>query len=227
MTEKWHRLECLIGKENLSILNQKSVLIVGLGGVGGYVVEGLIRSGVSHLTVVDSDVVDVTNLNRQIIALEENIGKEKATLIKERALSIQTDAFIDSKILFVDDSNIEEVFDKKYDYVVDACDTIATKKLLIEKCMMDDIPIISCMGTARKLDPTKLEIVDIRKTSYDPLAKVIRGYMKKNFPNKKLLVLSSTEAPKKMEGDTLASCIFVPAVAGLFIANYIIRDFIQ
>lgn len=227
MIEKWNRLELLIGKEKLSVIKQKHVLVVGLGGVGGYVVEGLIRSGVEHLTIVDFDEVECTNLNRQIIALSSTIGKKKVDLIKERCLDINSDAVVDSKVLFVDESNLEEVFDKKYDYVIDACDTIKTKKLLIRQCLLTETPIISCLGTARKLDPKQLEIVDIKKTSYDPLAKILRKYMKEEFPTQKLMVLSSKEPPQKMEDGSLASFVFVPATAGLLIAQFVISQFIQ
>jgi len=227
MDYKWDRLCHLIGPDKLEILKNKHVLVVGLGGVGGYVVEGLIRSGVSHLTIVDSDVVECTNLNRQIIALESTIGQSKVSLIEKRCLDINHEAIIRSQMIFVDDHSIEQLFDEKYDYVVDACDTIATKKLLIENCFKREIPIISCMGTARKQDPRKLEIIDIKKTSYDPLAKSIRQYMKKNFPSKKLWVLSSSEVPMKMEDSVLASSIFVPATAGLLIARFVIQEFIK
>lgn len=228
MDDRWSRLERLIGSFELSKLKTKKVLVVGLGGVGGYVVEGLVRSGVVDLTIVDGDYIEQSNLNRQIIALEENIGLEKANLMKERIFSIYSNAIVDSKVMFVDEDNLEQIFTKKYDYVIDACDTVKTKKLLIEKCLREDIPIISCMGTARKMDPRKLEIMDIEKTSYDPLARVIRHFMKKSFPNKKLMVLSSKEVPKKMtDDDSLASCIFVPAVAGLLIAHFVIEEFIK
>lgn len=227
MIDMWHRLEQLIGRDNLSSLRDKNILIVGLGGVGGYVVEGLIRCGIGSLTIVDADIVDVTNINRQIIALNSTIGKEKATLLKDRCLDIQNNATIRSKVLFVDENNMDDIFDQRYDYVVDACDTVKTKKMLIAKCFHEKIPIISCMGTARKLDPTKLEIVDIKKTSYDPLAKVIRQYMKKEFPDKRLFVLTSFEMPKTSTDNTLGSIVFVPAVAGLLIANFIIHEFIK
>lgn len=227
MSEIWDRLESLIGKESLSLLKTKSILVIGLGGVGGYVVEGLVRSGVGNLTVVDSDIVDATNLNRQIIALSSTIGKEKAALIKMRALDINKNLNIDSKQVFLDEEHLAEVFDKEYDYVIDACDTIKTKKLLIHKCLTEHIPIISCLGTARKLDPKSLEISDIKKTSYDPLAKILRKYMKEEFPNRRLMVLSSKEVPQKTEDGVLASCIFVPATAGLLIAHFVVSELIK
>jgi len=227
MIEKWDRLELLIGKENLTLLQQKSVLVIGLGGVGGYVVESLIRSGICHLTIVDFDEVDVTNLNRQITALSSTVGKKKVELLKSRCQDINGDAEIDGKILFVDEDNLRDVFDKEYDYVIDACDTVKTKKLLIHHCLTEHIPLISCLGTARKWDPKKLEIVDIRKTSYDPLAKVIRKYMKEEFPSQKLMVLSSKEETKKTEGQVLPSSIFVPATAGILIAQFVISEFIH
>lgn len=227
MIDMWHRLEQLIGNGNLGILKNKNILVVGLGGVGGYVVEGLVRCGIGHLTIVDADRVDISNINRQIIALHSTIGKEKAALLKERCLDINKNIDIRSKAIFVDDNNLSQIFDQNYDYVVDACDTIKTKKLLIAECLNRKVPIISCMGTARKLDPTKLSIMDIRKTSYDPLARIIRQYMKKEFPNQKLMVLSSEEIPRCSSGDTLGSIIFVPAIAGFLIADYIILELVN
>ncbi len=228
MANRWDRLEKLMGSLEVSRLKTKRVLIVGLGGVGGYVVEGLIRSGIFDFTIVDGDCIEESNLNRQIIALEENIGLEKAALMKERILAINSHAVVDSRVLFVDENNIDDLFMKKYDYVVDACDTIKTKKLLIEKCLTQDIPLISCMGTARKKDSRELEIVEIQKTSYDPLSRVIRNYMRKTFPNKKLMVLSSKEVPKGVSSDkSLASCVFVPAVAGLLIAQFVIEELVK
>lgn len=227
MESKWNRLENLLGKENLSLLQNKSVLIVGLGGVGGYVAEALIRSGVYHLTIVDHDVVSLSNLNRQIIALESTVGMKKVDLIQKRCFDINKEATVFSYPLFVTDSNIDSLFEHHYDYVIDACDTITTKQALIKKCMSEDIPLISCMGTARKMDPTKLQIVDISKTNSDPLARIMRKFMRENFPNQKLWVLSSSEVAMKMESNVLASSIFVPATAGLLIAHFVIDEFIK
>ncbi len=227
MENELSRFSSLVGNQALEILKTKKVLVVGLGGVGGYVVEGLVRSGISNLTIVDGDVIDSTNMNRQIIAFSDTVGLEKATVMRKHCLSIFPSLTIDSKVLFLDKDNLELVFDKEYDYVIDACDTLSTKKLLIDQCMKLKVPLLSCMGTARKLDSSKLTICDIKKTSYDPLAREIRHYMKKNYPKEKLMVLSSFETPIKNHSPELASCIFVPASAGLLIARYVVLNFLD
>lgn len=224
MENNWKRLEHLLGYGNIEKLENKKIMVIGLGGVGGYVVEGLIRCKVEHLTVVDPDRVENTNINRQIIALQSTIGKLKCSLVKERCLDINPKAQIEEFPIFVDENNIEELVTEEYDYIIDACDTLKTKKLLIDICFLKNIPLISCMGTARKIEPQKLEVIDITKTSYDPLAKGIRQYMRANYPSKKLKVLSSKEKPQKLIDNTLASSIFVPATAGLLIADYVIKE---
>lgn len=227
MENSLDRFSLLVGSEKLEILKNKKVLVVGLGGVGGYVVEGLVRSGISNLTLVDGDIVDFTNMNRQIIAFSDTVGLEKAIVMKKHCLSIFSSLAIDSKVLFLDKDNLDDVFDKEYDYVIDACDRLSTKKLLIDYCIRNQIPLISSMGTARKMDPSCLMICDIKKTSYDPLAREIRKYMKEHYPHDKLAVLSSVEVPRKVDSEELASCIFVPASAGLLIARYVILEFLN
>lgn len=220
------RLELLLGKENLEILKNKKVLIIGLGGVGGYVVESLVRSGIENITLVDYDKVDITNINRQIIALNSNIGKYKTELFKERILDINPNCKVTIKNLFLTEENIEEIIDD-FDFVIDACDTVNTKKAIIKICIKKNIKFISSMGTGNKIDPNKLEIVDIRKTSYDPLAKIIRKFIREEHINEKIMVLTSSEQPIKSNISTIPSAIFVPASAGLLIGSYVIKELLK
>lgn len=230
MEEKQHnfaRLEKIIGKDNLNKLNNKSVLVLGLGGVGGYVVESLARSGIGTLILVDYDIVDETNINRQIIALNSTIGMKKTELFKNRINDINSNCHVELIDKFINKSNIEELFKYKIDYLVDACDAIKTKEEIIIKCLEKNIPFISSMGTGNKLDPSKLEICDLRKTINDPIARILRKFVKNNKINKKITVLSSTELPIKTHNKTPGSTSFVPSSAGLLIGSYIVRKFIE
>ena len=224
---KFKRLEMLIGKDNLNILKNKSVLILGVGGVGGYVAEALSRSNIGTLILVDYDIVDVTNINRQIIALESTIGKKKVDVLEERIKDINSGCKIIKIDKFIDLNNLEDLFKYNIDFFVDACDTVTTKKEVIKKCLDKDIDFISSMGTGNKLDPSKLEIIDIRKTINDPLARILRKFIKDEKINKKVMVLSSKELPIKTGERTPGSTAFVPSSAGLLIASYIIRKFIN
>ena len=217
----------LIGKDNLNILKNKSVLILGVGGVGGYVAEALSRSNIGTLILVDYDIVDVTNINRQIIALESTIGKKKVDVLEERIKDINSGCKIIKIDKFIDLNNLEDLFKYNIDFFVDACDTVTTKKEVIKKCLDKDIDFISSMGTGNKLDPSKLEIIDIRKTVNDPLARILRKFIKDEKINKKVMVLSSKELPIKTGERTPGSTAFVPSSAGLLIASYIIRKFIN
>lgn len=220
------RLKLLIGEYNLELIKTKNVIIIGVGGVGGFVVEALIRSGIENITIVDNDYVDKTNKNRQLIALDSTLGKPKVEVLKARILDINKDLKVTTYNMFLDKNTITEIDFSKYDYIVDCCDTIETKKLLIKTAKLQEIKIISSMGTGKRLDPSKLEIMDIRKTSYDPIAKILRKYIKDEKIPGKVPVCSSTEIPRKIGGKKIASNIFVPGSAGLLIASYIIRDFI-
>ena len=224
---KFKRLEMLIGKDNLNILKNKSVLILGVGGVGGYVAEALSRSDIGTLILVDYDIVDVTNINRQIIALESTIGKKKVDVLEERIKDINSGCKIIKIDKFIDLNNLEDLFKYNIDFFVDACDTVITKKEVIKKCLDKDIDFISSMGTGNKLDPSKLEIIDIRKTVNDPLARILRKFIKDEKINKKVMVLSSKELPIKTGERTPGSTAFVPSSAGLLIASYIIKKFIN
>lgn len=224
---KFSRLEKVIGKENLNNLKNKSVLILGCGGVGGYVVESLARSGIGTLILVDFDVIDESNINRQIIALTSTIGKNKVDVFEERIKDINKDCKVIKINKFIDENNINELFDYNIDFFVDACDAVPTKKAVIKECLKRKIKFISSMGTGNKLDPSKLEITDIRKTINDPLARIIRKFVKDEKINSKILVLSSKEIPIKTGESTPGSTAFVPSSAGLLISSYIVNYFIK
>ncbi len=224
---KFSRLEKLIGKENINILKNTSVLILGVGGVGGYVVESLARSGIGTLILVDFDIIDITNINRQIIALDSTIGLKKVDVLEKRIKDINKNCQVIKVDKFIDKNNINELFKYKFDYLVDACDSVPTKEQVIIECLKRNINFISSMGTGNKFDPSKLEICDIRKTYNDPLAKIIRKFVKDNKINKKVTVLSSTELPVKLHDKTPGSTSFVPPSAGLLIASYIVRKIIE
>ncbi len=224
---KFSRLEKVIGKENLNNLKNKSVLILGCGGVGGYVVESLARSGIGTLILVDFDVIDESNINRQIIALDSTIGKNKVDVFEERIKDINKECKVIKIKKFIDEDNIVELFDYNIDFFVDACDAVPTKKAVIKECLKRKIKFISSMGTGNKLDPSKLEITDIRKTVNDPLARIIRKFVKDEKINSKILVLSSKEVPIKTGESTPGSTAFVPSSAGLLISSYIVKYFIK
>ena len=227
MDNRFQRLELLYGKENVEKLNNSTVLVLGLGGVGGYVVEALSRSSIGKLILVDSDIVDITNINRQIIATSETVGKYKTECFKERIKTINPNCEVVLINKFIDESNYLELFSDKIDFVVDAIDSIKTKELVIKYALENNINIISSMGTGNKIDPSKLQITDIRKTSYDPIAKRIRKYLKDNNISKKLNVCFSTEVGVKKGIKTIPSNSFVPSSAGLLIASHVINTIIN
>lgn len=224
---RFSRLTKVIGENNFSLITSKCVLILGVGGVGGYVAESLARCGIGKLILVDFDVVDETNINRQIIALESTIGMKKVDVLEKRMKDINSGCEVIKIDKFIDLDNLGILFNEQVDFFVDACDTMTVKKAVIKECINRKIPFISSMGTGNKLDPSKLEIVDIRKTINDPLAKIIRKFVKDEKINKKVMVLSSTEVPVKTVDRTLGSSAFVPAAAGLLIGSYVIRQIIN
>ena len=220
------RLELLIGKDNINRIKKTNILVLGLGGVGGYVVESLIRSGIENITIVDYDSIELSNLNRQIITNFDNIGNLKTTEIKKRILSINKDVKIRIINEFIDLNNIDLLFND-IDYLIDCCDTVNTKKIVIKQCLEKNTKFITCLGTGNKLDPEKLEIIDIRKTSYDPLAKKLRNWVEKEKIKGKIMCCSSTEVPINTSTKTIGSTSFVPGSAGLLIASYVIKDIIN
>ena len=221
----YNRIELLIGN-NIEKIKSKTVLIIGLGGVGGYALEAIIRCGIGKVIIVDNNVVDITNLNRQILSLASNIGRKKVDVAKERIKSINNEIEVITIDDFITKENIEILFKEDIDYVIDACDTIETKKQLIRECLVRKIKIISSMGTGNKLDPTKFEIVDIRKTSYDPIAKIIRKMVKEEHIKEKIMVVCSSENPIKIDTNKIGSIAYVPASAGLLCASFVINDII-
>ena len=240
MLNKFSRTEMLIGKEAIDKLKKSKVAIFGIGGVGSYVVEALARAGVGYFILVDKDEVSETNINRQIIATTKTIGMNKVDVAKERILEINPDANVETYKEFYSKENSDKILNKDLSYIVDAIDTVTAKITLIEESKKNNIPIISCMGTGNKLNPSKFEITDISKTSICPLAKVIRKELsKRNIKNVK--VLYSKEEPIKakteieeIKGKTkdreiaaIGSISFVPSVAGLMIAGEVIKDLIK
>ncbi len=217
----------LIGQENLTKIQNQTVALIGLGGVGGYTLETLVRCGIKNILVVDYDTIELTNLNRQILTTNNNIGEKKVLEAQKRALSINPNINIIPIDLYIDKDNYQELFKYHIDYLIDACDSINTKKLLIKESLSRKIKIISCMGTGNKLDPSLLKITTIDKTSYDPLAKIIRKYIKDNHLSPKLPVVSSTEKPIITSNKQIASISYVPAYAGLLLTKYIIDDIIK
>ena len=226
MENQFAREVLLIGEKAVQTLHRSRVLIFGLGGVGSYVVEGLARSGIGKFILVDNDDVDITNINRQIIANMETIGKAKTQIAKERILSINPNAEIELKKEFFM-PNSEDFFDNSISYIVDAVDTVTAKIEIVVRAYKHNIPVISCMGTGNKLDPTKFEVADIYKTSVCPLAKVMRKELKqRNIPGLKV-VYSKEEPQKSVEAKVPGSISFVPSVAGLIIAGEVIKDIIK
>ena len=220
------RLESLVGAENISKIKSTKVLVLGLGGVGGYVVESLIRCGIENITLVDGDTIKPSNINRQIIVTSKNINKYKTKEWKKRIKLINSDAKVNIINTMINEDNMEVLFSDNYDYIVDACDTTKVKVKLIRECHNKGIKLISSMGTARKMDATKLIITTLDKTNTDPLAKRIRSELKneKELMSDVTVVTSTEKAADTIE---LGSTAFVPAVAGLYITNYIVNDVIK
>lgn len=210
---------------DIELIKSKTVLIIGLGGVGSYALEAIARSGVNKIIVVDNDTIDITNLNRQLLVLNSNLKQNKVDVAEQRVLDINPNCQVIKIKEFITKENIELLFKHRPDYIIDAIDTIETKKQIILQCLDKNIKLISSMGTANKIDPTKLEIMDIRKTSYDPIAKIIRKMVNDLKTNKKVMVVCSSEQPKKTTA--LGSTAYVPSVAGLLCASYVINDIVS
>lgn len=230
MEERFTRTEALIGKSAMEKLRNSHIILFGVGGVGGYAAEALARSGVGEITLVDSDTVSVSNINRQIIATEETVGRYKTEVMKERILSINPTCKVNVKALFYSEETKAEFDLTQYDYIIDAIDTVTSKLLLIESAAKSEVRIISSMGTGNKLDPTALKVADISKTSVCPLARVMRRELRARGINH-LKVLYSEEEPRKItvEGGEKtrhapASIAFVPSAAGLIIASEVVRE---
>lgn len=226
MESEFSREELLIGKENIDRLHLAKVAVFGIGGVGSFVVEGLARAGIGNFILIDNDIVDITNLNRQLHALHSTIGKYKVDLMKERILDINPRARVEVYREFYESNEKNKILDSSVNYIVDAIDSVKSKINLAKDAQELNIPIISSMGTGNKLDPTKFEISDISKTSVCPLARVMRKELKK-IGIKKYKVLYSREDPIKSDEKNPGSISFVPSVAGLIISGEVIKDIIK
>ena len=230
---EFNRVENLIGKDNLKRLSASKVAIFGVGGVGGFAIEALVRSGVGEVAIFDGDVVDITNINRQIIADLNTVGLDKVEVVKERLLSINKNLKIQTKKIFYLPENADEIDLSGFDYIIDAVDTVSAKLEIISRAKKLNIPVISCMGTGGKLEIEQLKVADISKTQGCPLARVMRRELKKrNIENVK--VVYSMEGVKNQEqtitenGKAVpSSMIFVPAVAGLYIAREVVFDLLN
>lgn len=220
----FERLITLIGEDNVNKLKKANVLIVGLGGVGGYALETLVRSGIYNLTIVDGDIVELSNLNRQIISKRDVIGRPKALVAQARTLEINPDVNLKVINQFISEDNFSLLNIDSFDYVIDACDDLNLKLLLIKNA--DKYKLISSMGTANKMDMTRFKITTIDKTSYDPLAKIIRKKIKEEKIRTKFKVVSSDEKVMK-NGAKLGTIAYMPAVSGLLCASYVINDIIN
>lgn len=221
----FERLEGLIGINNINKLHNTKILLVGVGGVGGYALETLVRNGIEGIIIIDKDKVDITNKNRQIIALNSTVDKYKCDAFKDRLLDINENCNVTVINEFLDASNIDKVFKLDFDYVIDCCDTVDTKILLIKYALKHGKKIISSMGMGKKMDTKKVSIMPLKKTSYDPLAKVIRRKLRDEGIDDNIMVVSSIEEAKK--GDIIYSYSPVTNYAGILIADYIIKDIIK
>ncbi len=228
------RTELVLGNENMQLLKNKKVVVLGVGGVGSFSTESLARAGVGNIVLVDKDVVDITNINRQIHATHNTVGLNKVDIMKDRILSINPNCNVITHKVFIEKDNIKDIITSDVDYVIDAIDTVTSKLDVVEYCANNGIKLICSLGTGNKLDPTKFEVTDIYKTSVCPLAKVMRTELKKRRIKKQKVVFS-TETPAKIDYPEQfkdlrkkppASISFVPPVAGMILTSVVIRELV-
>ncbi len=218
----------LIGINNYNKLKNSTVMVIGLGGVGGYVVESLSRAGIGNIILVDYDIIDITNINRQLISNTSNIGMKKTLEWQKRINLINPECHVTTIDKYLTKDNLYDTLNNyKIDYIIDACDTIMVKKELIKYTYLNKIGFIASMGTGNKLEPSKLEITTLDKTSYDPIAKILRKYVKDEKINKKIYVVCSKEQPKKINEKTIYSISTVPSTAGLLLSSFVINSIIN
>ncbi|QQZ61474.1 tRNA threonylcarbamoyladenosine dehydratase [Paenibacillus sonchi] len=245
MLHQFSRTELAIGPEGLEIMKNSTVAVLGIGGVGAMAVEALARTGIGRIILIDKDSVDITNINRQIHALTTTIGQNKTDLMVERIKLINPECEAIALNMFYTEETYEELFKYKLDYVIDASDTIIYKVHIIKECLARGIPMISSMGAANKMDPTRFQVADISKTSMDPIARVIRQKLRKEGIKKGVKVVFSTEEPVKPREDVTeqivpanapdrrkakqppASNSFVPPVVGLIMVSVAVRDLLE
>lgn len=216
----------MISDQDIEKINSKSVLVFGLGGVGGSLAESLVRAGIGKIGLVDGDEYEITNVNRQVFATMKTLGMRKVDACQERLLDINPNLLVKKYDLFVTEENINDIDFENYDYVVDAIDTITSKILIIREAYDKNIKIISAMGAGNRLDPTKFKIMDIEKTKNDPVARIMRKKLKE-MNIKKLKVVCSEELPIKTSDRTPGSISFVPPVCGMVLASYVITDILK
>ena len=234
MINQFSRTELLIGSKNINKLKNSTVAVFGIGGVGGFVAEALARAGIGHLVLIDNDTVSLTNINRQIVALHSTIGKYKTEVMRDRIADINPDAVVEVHNCFYLPENKSDFDFSKYDYVVDAVDTVAAKLSIIEEAKRCNVPVISSMGAGNKLNPTMFEVADISKTSVCPLAKVMRYELKKRgiknvkvvYSKEPIIKVSVPESygESTSKRSVPGSISFVPSVAGLIVAGEVIKD---
>ena len=217
---EFSRLEILMNIDNLK---NKKVLVIGGGGVGGYAVEALARCGIGNITIVDYDKIDISNINRQIIALHSTIGLFKVEVLKKRILDINPNCLVETFNCFYDEKTTDLIFNKDYDYILDCCDSLKSKELLIREANKRNIKIISSMGAGFKFDPSKIQIEKLKNTSYDKLARILRYNLKDNKKCLEKPVVYSKEQMEK-KGTTIGSNAFIPSIFGLTMVSYIIND---
>ncbi|GFR38906.1 tRNA threonylcarbamoyladenosine dehydratase [Insulibacter thermoxylanivorax] len=242
MLHQFSRTELAIGPEGIEVMKNSTIAVLGVGGVGSIAVEALARGGIGRIIMIDKDVVDITNINRQIPALLTTIGQPKTDVMKERLKLINPECDAVSLKMFYTEETYEKLFEYDLDYVIDASDTITYKIHLIKQCLERKIPIISCMGAANKMDPTKFRVADISETRMDPIARVVRQKLRKAGISKGVKVVYSEEPPVKQREDVTqrivpehapeirkaqqppASNSFVPPVAGLIMVSVVVND---
>jgi len=245
MLHQFSRTELSIGPEGLEVMKNSTVAVLGIGGVGAIAAEALARTGVGRLILIDKDVVDITNINRQIHALTTTVGQPKAELMRDRIKLINPECEVIALRMFYTEKTYEEIFKYPLDYVLDASDTISYKIHLIKQCLERKIPIVSSMGAANKMDPSQFKVADISKTTMDPIARVIRTKLRKEGIKKGVKVVFSTEPPMKPREDVTqmivpenapeirkaqmppASNAFVPPVAGLIMVSVAVKDLLE
>ena len=244
MLHQFSRNELAIGQEGLDKLKNTTVAILGVGGVGSFAAEACARSGVGRIILVDKDNVDITNINRQLVAYLSTVGKSKSAVMKERIADINPECEVIDMHMFYTEETYEQFFEQGIDYVIDASDTVMYKIHIIKECLKRNIPIISSMGAANKMDPTRFKIADISKTHTDPLAKVIRTKLRKEGITKGVTVIFSDESPIVVRPDVVehvgkpdaairkakmppSSNVFAPSTAGLFAASWVINQIVK
>lgn len=211
----------IIEGETFNLIQKQKILLVGVGGVGTSALEALVRLGFTNITIIDNDIIDESNLNRQIITNKDNIGLKKVDVARERYLKINPNLNIKTMDIFLNEENISKL--AKYDYIIDACDTLKTKVLLIKYAKKFNINIISCLGTGNRLNPSMVSITTLDKTYNDPLAKTLRNLLKKENISLKIPVVFSSELPIKTKDRSVGSISLVPASAGLNLVYYVLK----